>query len=138
MVDKEGRVLRMPMMLDDQLDALKASKTNHKKVMTGTHTYDILSNPSYFDDFQYVPVMAGDGCGILREDIIKDDDEDEGNDYWVSDKVRVGLNLAFITQKQADKFDISDKELKFTDCNHGLTMAAMLKDRVADKESQLI
>jgi len=99
MVDEKGNVLEMPMMLDSQLAAMKASTCNHKKTMTGTHTYDILSNPSYFDDFQYVPVMAGDGHGILREDIIKDDDSDEGNDYWVSDKVRVGLNLAFITDE---------------------------------------
>jgi hypothetical protein len=67
--------------------------------MTGCHSYDILANPCYFDDFQYVPVSAGiESKNILREDIIKDDDYEEGNDYWVSDKVRVGLNLAYITE----------------------------------------
>ena len=98
MKDKDGRTLKMPILLDCQLKALKNSKTNPLKTMTGCHTYDILANPSYFDDFQYVPVSAGDEeRDILREDIIKDDDSEEGNDYWVSDKVRVGLNLSFIT-----------------------------------------
>jgi hypothetical protein len=114
MVDEHGRSLRMPILLDSQLEALKKSETNPDRTMTGCHTYDILANPCYFGDFQYVPVSAGfEGKGILREDIIKDDDYEEGNDYWVSDKVRVGLNLAYITESEAKEFDISQKVLKF-------------------------
>jgi len=96
----------MPMMLDSQLEALKNSKEDPDKsfcgagvcgTMQGCHTYDILANPSYFDNFQYVPVCAGsESERVKRADIIKDDDLDESNDYWVSDKVRVGLNFAFL------------------------------------------
>jgi len=116
MVDDNGRVLELPIMLDSQLQALKDSvgKGNPNKSIQGCHTYDILANPSYFDDFQYVPVCTGDPSKkITRADIIKDDDMDEGNDNWVSDKVRVGLNLAFINLKEAKAFDISKKKLEF-------------------------
>ena len=39
-----------------------------------------------------------------RENIIIDDDDEEGNDAAQSDLVRIGLNLAFMTEKKAKKF----------------------------------
>ncbi len=36
-----------------------------------------------------------------RNDMIIDDDEDETNDAMQSDLVRVALNLAFVTEKEA-------------------------------------
>lgn len=34
-----------------------------------------------------------------RADFIIDDDSDEGNDFWQSDKVRLGLNLAYLPEE---------------------------------------
>ena len=63
------------------------------------HTYDILCNPNYFDDFVYIPnYQAGSEEEMLerRRKFIIDNDSDEENDDWVCDKVRVGLNLAYM------------------------------------------
>jgi hypothetical protein len=43
--------------------------------MSGVHTYDILANPLYLDDFQYFTAADDD-----REKWIVDDDDDEEND----------------------------------------------------------
>jgi hypothetical protein len=40
--------------------------------LQGAHSYDILANPQYFDDFAYVPA-----CVENRELYIIDDDYDE-------------------------------------------------------------
>ena len=43
--------------------------------LQGVHSYDILANPLYLDDFQYFSADMED-----REKYIIDDDEDEDND----------------------------------------------------------
>ena len=63
------------------------------------HSYDILANPLYFDDFQYVP--AGEPN---RAEIIIDNDDDEDNDSAQSDLVRVALGLAYLTVDEAKNF----------------------------------
>jgi hypothetical protein len=68
-----------------------------------------LANPNYFDVFGYVPNFQP--LGRLRADYIIDDDEDETNDDWVSDKVRVCLNLAYINDKIAHDFVLSEQKL---------------------------
>ena len=68
--------------------------------MQGAHSYDILANPQYFDDFAYVPA-----CVENRELYIIDDDYDEGNDNQQSDLVRKALNLAYLSKLDQDKFD---------------------------------
>ena len=60
------------------------------------HSYDILANPLYLDDFQYVTAAEDD-----RDEMIIDDDDDEGNDAAQSDLVRVCLNLAYMTEDKA-------------------------------------
>ena len=45
------------------------------RTLQGCHSYDILANPLYFDDFQYVTAAEDD-----RDEMIIDDDEDESND----------------------------------------------------------
>jgi len=45
------------------------------KTLQGVHSYDILANPLYLDDFQYVTAAEEN-----RADVIIDDDLDEGND----------------------------------------------------------
>jgi Zn-finger protein len=68
-----------------------------------------LANPNYFDDFCYIPCyVKGDA---KRGDFIIDNDDKEGNDEWVCDKVRLGLNLAFIHENVAKDFIFSQPEL---------------------------
>jgi len=43
--------------------------------LEGVHSYDILANPLYLDNFQYVTAAEDD-----RDDMIIDDDTTEGND----------------------------------------------------------
>lgn len=42
--------------------------------MTGIHTYDLLRNPSYVEQFQYFAAYLPD-----RDSLIVDDDSDEDN-----------------------------------------------------------
>lgn len=54
------------------------------------HSYDILANPLYRQQFQYVAADEPD-----RAALIIDGDFDESNDEVQSDMVKVALNLAF-------------------------------------------
>jgi hypothetical protein len=47
-----------------------------------------------------------------RQRFIIDNDDDEGNDAWVSDKVRIALNLAYIPEAYARSFVFSEKSMK--------------------------
>lgn len=67
--------------------------------MQGIHTYDILANILYIDDFQYFSSDLPD-----RAKYIVDDDDDEDNDNAQSDLVRMALNLAFLEEKVARSF----------------------------------
>ena len=71
------------------------------------HSYDILANPLYLDDFQYVTAAEPD-----RNDCIIDDDDDEGNDAAQSDLVRISLNLAYMTEEEARNFKFSKEGMK--------------------------
>jgi len=73
--------------------------------MQGVHNYDILANPLYLDDFQYVSPVYGDA----RADYIIDNDDDEENDDAQSDIVKVALNLAFLTEEFAMNFSFDKK-----------------------------
>jgi len=59
--------------------------------LQGVHTYDILANPRYYQDFQYYSAAEPN-----REDLIVDGDTKEGNDSAQSDLVKIALNLSFI------------------------------------------
>jgi hypothetical protein len=84
---------------------MKASEAKKKKYreIKGTHSYDILANEQYQKDFQYYSPHLDDA----RNDFIKDDDEDEGNDAIQSDFVKVMLNLAFYSEKDLKSLDTS-------------------------------
>ena len=58
------------------------------------------------DDFQYVTAAEDD-----RNDMIIDDDDDESNDAAQSDFVRVALNLAFLTEKEARQFKFDKRQM---------------------------
>lgn len=62
----------------------------------GAHTYDILANPHYLDDFQYIAMSVEN-----RENFIIDSDSDETNDDAQSNLTRVALNLGYMTEKNA-------------------------------------
>jgi hypothetical protein len=91
-------VMNMKILNDETLDKLKNTHTGAKSLQ-GVHSYDILANPLYLDDFQYFSADRED-----RKDCIIDDDEDEDNDNAQSDLVRMVLNLAFLTKHQAKAF----------------------------------
>lgn len=73
------------------------------------HSYDILANPLYLDDFQYVTAAEDD-----RAEMIIDDDDDEGNDAMQSDLVRISLNLAYMTEENARSFRFNKSGMQST------------------------
>lgn len=99
--------LKTKILTDDQFEALKSSTQTTGKTLQGTHSYDILANPLYLDDFQYVTAAEDD-----RADMIIDDDDDEGNDAAQSDLVRICLNLAYMTEQTAREFKFNKNDMK--------------------------
>jgi hypothetical protein len=71
-----------------------------KKAIQGTPWYNILSNPQYAEDFNYIGAFVDE-----REKLIKDGDNAEGNDTEQSDLVVLLLNLAAIPDEVAKNFD---------------------------------
>jgi len=97
----------MKILTDESLEKLTVSQITPGKTLQGVHSYDILANPLYLDDFQYVPANTPD-----RAEFIIDDDDDEENDCAQSDVVRLALNLAFLTEEDAKNFSFDKKTLK--------------------------
>ena len=73
--ENSRKALNMPLLTSRQYQALKNRTETAGKTLQGVHSYDILANPLYFDDFQYVTAAEDD-----RDEMIIDDDEDESND----------------------------------------------------------
>ena len=63
------------LLTDEQKEALDNTAKTDGKTLQGVHSYDILANPLYLDDFQYVTAAEDD-----RNEMIIDDDVEEGND----------------------------------------------------------
>jgi len=99
--------LKTKILTDEQFEALKNSTQTTGKTLQGVHSYDILANPLYLDDFQYVTAAEDD-----RADMIIDDDDDEGNDAAQSDLVRICLNLAYMTEQTAREFKFNKNDMK--------------------------
>jgi len=70
-----------------------------KKAIQGVPYYIILANPLYSRDFQYISCDVPD-----RDNLIKDDDEDEDNDCEQSDIVSILLNMGFIPDEVIQEF----------------------------------
>jgi hypothetical protein len=70
-----------------------------KKPIQGIAWYNLLANPAYFRDFNYITVSVED-----REDYIVDGDSDEGNDCEQCDMVSILINLAYVKQSVAQSF----------------------------------
>jgi len=71
-----------------------------KKPIQGIAWYNLLANPTYVRDFNYITVSIED-----REDYIVDGDSDEGNDCEQSDMVNILINLAYVKQEVARTFE---------------------------------
>ena len=98
--------LNMPLLTDNMYQTMMRTPKTQGKTLQGVHSYDILANPLYLDDFQYVTAAEDD-----RSDMIIDDDDDESNDNAQSDFVRVALNLAFLTEAEARTFKFNKDEM---------------------------
>ena len=70
-----------------------------KKAIQGVPYYIILSNPLYYRDFNYICCDVPD-----RDTLIKDDDDDEGNDCEQSDIVSIVLNMAYVPEEVLEVF----------------------------------
>jgi hypothetical protein len=74
--------------------------------MHGIHTYNILRNPYYVHAFQYVsPYMEN------RNNLIKDGDNDDSNNAYQSDLVKMALNLAYMPLSMQQKFSFDKKSM---------------------------
>lgn len=97
----------MSILTTEQLDSLYKTAKTTGKTLQGVHSYDILANPLYLDDFQYVTAAEDD-----RNEMIIDDDTEEGNDAAQSDMVRICLNLAYLPEKEALGFSFDKQAAK--------------------------
>ncbi len=104
--DNARRALNMPLLTENMYRTMKVTAKTQGKTLQGVHSYDILANPLYLDDFQYVTAAEDD-----RNDMIIDDDDDESNDAAQSDFVRVALNLAYLTEKEARNFKFDKRQM---------------------------
>ena len=98
--------LNLPLLTEEMYDMMENTTKTKGKTLQGVHSYDILANPLYFDDYQYVTAAEDD-----RNEMIIDDDADESNDAAQSDFVRVALNLAYLTEKQAKSIKFNERPI---------------------------
>ena len=94
--DNARTVLKMRILNDETLHRLKETRLVGDRSCQGVHSYDVLANILYIDDFQYFSADLDN-----RKDFIIDDDDDEDNDNAQSDLVRMILNLAYMTEEKA-------------------------------------
>ena len=93
-------------MLDPSFKILQSNRMGRCH-LKGLHTYDLLRNQNYYNQFQY---EAADVEG--RDKLIEDEDQDDSNNAFQSDFVRLILNLAYIHE---DERLVS---LKFKEAKH--------------------
>lgn len=105
--EQSRRLLTSQLMTDAQYERLTTVPMTKGKTLQGVHSYDILANPLYFDDFQYIPAGEPD-----RAELIIDNDKDEENDAAQSDLVRVALFLAYLTVDEAKNFKFTPEGLR--------------------------
>lgn len=91
----------MQTMFDSAMQGLQSNRMGRCH-LTGTHTYDILRNPSYWQAFQYIAASVPE-----RNKFIKDGDDDDGNNSYQSDLVRLVLNLSFLSEDELNHFSFN-------------------------------
>lgn len=98
------RLYGMCTMLEDDFNKLTRRNEGGTvtRALTGIHTYDLLRNPSYVEQFQYFSAYLPD-----RDHFIVDEDEDPDNNSAQSDLVRIVLNMAYFRQKELEAIDFT-------------------------------
>ena len=86
--------------MSTRLDAVFNKLKNRDEIyagrkLTGIHTYDLLRNPMYIEQFQYFSAYLAD-----RDDFIVDEDEKDENNNAQSDLVRIVLNIDYLPHDQ--------------------------------------
>jgi len=103
--------LNLQMMTDEQFARLKDPVLKRQQVsahrLYNTHTYDILANPYYVNQFQYVSASVG----TKRHNMIIDSDSDDENNDMQSDLTRICLNLAFLLEQEGRSFQYSKSKM---------------------------
>ncbi len=95
----------MKLLTDEQYTRLKETPQTSGRPIVGAHSYDILCNPLYCQQFVYL------SSSIAHRDMfIIDNDLDESNDMVQSDAVRVALNLAYLTEADISNAVFSQKD----------------------------
>ena len=92
-------VLKAKILTDSQYERLKSVPMTEGKTLQSCHSYDILANPLYLEDFQYVTAALDD-----RAEMIIDDYEGKVKNATQSDLVRISLNLAYMHEDEARNF----------------------------------
>ena len=112
--EQNMRTFGIQTISDETLKQMRESQMQENMHLQGVHCYDILRNPIYQEQFQY---FSADNAA--RESMIIDADDEEGNDQYQSDLVRIALYLAFIRKGEAAdmKFD-SKSIMKMKTDNH--------------------
>jgi len=94
--EENMRKFGMWTQLNETMKRVKGGELSKPEMhLQGIHTYDILRNPAYHQDFQYFAADLDD-----RASFIIDDNDCEDDDTAQSDLVRMVLNLAFIRKDE--------------------------------------
>ena len=98
------RLFGMCTMLEDDFKKLKERNKGGqcRRKLTGIHTYDLLRNPSYVEQFQYFGAYLPN-----RDDFIVDGDDNPDNNSAQSDLVRIVLNMAYFRQSELEDIDFT-------------------------------
>ena len=80
----------------DEIDRMKPNKKN----IQGCPYYLVLANPIYYNSFAYLPASLPN-----RDNLIMDDDDEEGNDCEQSDMVSIILNMAYVPEYVLESFE---------------------------------
>lgn len=84
------------------------TKPTKGKTLKGVHSYDILANPNYADDFQYIPSNVAN-----RKDLIIDSEpEDDSDNEQQCNLTRVALNLGCLEPQTTKSFKFCKKSMQ--------------------------
>ena len=95
-----------------------------KQPISGIAWYNVLANPSYVRDFNYLTASLED-----RSDYIVDDDSDEENDCEQSDMVNILINLAYVRKEVAKEFEFKAGYSQTMGAEIKKTNATMLRSK---------
>ena len=112
------------------VDKIAGIEGNPKKNIQGIAWYNILSNPAYVSEFNYI--SASIDC---REKLINDDDNDEDNDREQVDMISLLINLAYVRLEVAQEFQC--KRGFSAKYNENMERAGTLEENLVRRKSLL-